>query len=88
MTFRVGMKVECIDASGTACVRLGAVYGVVGVRMPYLDLAKLEPEASHNAGMFASRFRPLVERKTDAEVEKLKKLLNPKNHKQFEDCQS
>jgi hypothetical protein len=79
MTFRVGQKVVCVDASpgersGERSLTKGAVYIVTGL--------------PHRHGMFVcgaptpnpfgwdfSRFRPVVERKTDISI--FKKMLRP-----------
>ncbi len=65
MTFRVGMKVVCVDDSsweGFGCIRKGEVYEVADVftRHGSLRLSLLELPTILNAGYYASRFRPAV----------------------------
>lgn len=84
MTFRVGQRVVCVDAScrpgydwkGRA-PKEGSIYTVVGFSKPRIgdyDCIVLA-EISHPWGYRASRFRPIVERKTSIEV--FQRMLNP-----------
>jgi hypothetical protein len=84
MTFRVGQQVVCIDAScapGRAwndyAPKQGDVYTVSGFGVsPYGDYETIEiAEINHPWGYRASRFRPIVSRKTD--ISALKALLVP-----------
>ncbi len=77
MTFRVGQKVVCVDASGVNGVRERAVYEVSYVHHDGCIQVGFDPHQID--GFYAyrpSRFRPVVERKTD--ISSLKALLNPK----------
>lgn len=79
MTFRVGMKVVCIDASNTSEYPLtkGAVYTISGggyYLFRYLyDIAEVSTSVPH--AWCGTRFRPVVERKTS--IECFKALLKP-----------
>lgn len=82
MTFRVGMKVVCVDASGNVpMLNLGAIYTICGFTEddpPGLQLVEVSPnEPGDNwyTGFRPRRFRPVVERKTDISV--FIALLNP-----------
>ena len=69
MTFRVGQKVVCVDATGTYLVCKGNVYTVTGVDTPFIEIDHTEvPSFDDHRGMLASRFRPVVERKTDISI--------------------
>lgn len=71
MSFRVGQEVVCVDDSGTIMVRKGAIYIVADVYMPYLRLEGVYDGVTPptvKQGMRATRFRPVVERKTDISV--------------------
>lgn len=70
--FRIGQKVVCVDDAGTTIVKNGAVYIVTGngVSLFGNDLiagSHLTGGAAFS-GMYAHRFRPIVERKTDISV--------------------
>ena len=90
MSFQVGQKVECIDASGDGLwwediPIQGEIYTVVGIELLDLGLGLVLREIK-NAPIFhyaysALRFRPIVERKTD--ISALKALLNPANHREM-----
>jgi len=72
MAFRVGQKVVCVDASGCASADLseGTIYTVRQVQPP-IDNATprvLLFGSRETIGWYASRFRPLVERKTDISI--------------------
>ena len=77
--FRVGQPVECVDASGNWHLTQGAIYTIIGIlpgdfgQCDGLHLA----EAGHTFGtaFYSTRFRPIVERKTDISV--FERLLNP-----------
>lgn len=92
MTFRIGQKVVCVDASvhGPDSIRLckGAIYTVGDIdpardRFDEIGLIVCEIEMKrHNgwsASFRASRFRPVVERKTDISIftEILRKASKP-----------
>lgn len=62
--FHVGQDVVCVDARDTGAVVKGRVYRIKGIRRVYLDLVGVG-EDSIAPGMMASRFRPVVEKKTD-----------------------
>lgn len=79
--FRVGMKVVCVNADGVAEILFvkGSVYTVsyIGVTQMGNYVINLEevPVTSPEGSWYASRFRPIVERKTSIEV--FRSLLNP-----------
>ena len=89
--FRVGQKVECVDAKprlgqsvwdGPTLVKgrlytIGGVYLSDGEECVILDEIKRGPRAllEGKPGFLASRFRPVVTRKTDISV--FRALLNP-----------
>lgn len=73
--FRVGMNVVCINDSNTELVRAGSVYTIVRVYKEFLELAGIMPNGHPLPGMNASRFRPIVERKTDISL--FKAMLTP-----------
>jgi hypothetical protein len=72
--FYVGQKVVCVDDHDTDLVSKGGLYVVRVVRLPYLELSGVRG-LGWNDGMMASRFRPVVERKTDISI--FKAMLNP-----------
>ncbi len=76
MTFRVGQKVECIDAKYCSnCIRAKQVYTCLAVDSVFLTVdccAKADPGIH---AWYASRFRPIVERKTDISI--FTAMLNP-----------
>lgn len=66
--FRIGQKVVCVDASDTQCVVEGNIYEVSAVGRKYLCLVWMESDAVRSTqlrGMCRTRFRPVVEKKTD-----------------------
>lgn len=87
MTFRVNQKVVCVEAFGGIEPRLvrGRVYTIASVRWVEdcndsflgVTLAELQTEETdeYYAEFFASRFRPVVDRKTD--ISTFTKMLNP-----------
>ena len=79
MTFRVGMKVVCVDASEyEGMLDQGAVYTITSINWPYLrvDCRTLSGRTDEMArGYRHGRFRPLVERKTSIEI--FTAMLNP-----------
>lgn len=87
MTFRVGQKVVCVDASGAVDPRpvKGRVYTIASARwvnaclepgwgVTLVELPSIETD-DHHAEFFARRFRPIVERKTDISI--FIKMLTP-----------
>lgn len=61
MTFRVGQKVVCVDASGQEVfIEKGAIYTIISISPcgVYIRVAD-------GGGHYKHRFRPIVERKTD-----------------------
>lgn len=66
--FRINQKVVCVDDSHTCFVTRGQVYTVTDVRAPYLYLAGVAAAFIPANGMLASRFRPVVERKTSISI--------------------
>jgi len=83
--FHVGQKVVCINDDKSASLRLGCVYTVVGLLDRMLPtclgtteygvaLLEAKPNELH-IGFASSRFRPVVERKTDISI--FKAMLNP-----------
>lgn len=84
--FRVGQKVVCINATGSAVLRKGHIYTVwetfgfvlptgLGVEDTGISLVEIEPQTSHY-GFAASRFRPAVEPGTETGMSILRELLN------------
>jgi hypothetical protein len=66
--FRIGQKVVCVDAKGVPLALVeGRVYVILRITPPYLYLAGVCGERP-TAGMYADRFRPIVEKKTDISV--------------------
>ncbi len=72
MAFRVGMKVVCVDDSPDwmgrpIFVTVGSVYTVTDILERYgeVGILLLEIEPGGAPGWLASRFRQIVERKTD-----------------------
>lgn len=75
MNFHVGQKVVCVDDAG-----LGSEWGVhkdniytvtrseVIWGVPMVDLAEAKLGISDFPSYFSSRFRPLIERKTDISI--------------------
>lgn len=75
MTFRVGQKVVCVDDSPDRFGReLGVVRGEIYTiravleRQGWQGVLLVEVDPGSAAGWYASRFRPVVERKTDISV--------------------
>ncbi len=73
MTFRVGQKVVCVDATGfERYIDKGAIYEITSIRWPYLSVtcrpADLCDTAESARGYYHTRFRPVVERKTDISI--------------------
>lgn len=75
MTFRVGMKVVCVDDSdswrGPTSVRKGIIYTIRALRMApdgECGVELIEVKSRAPFGFFQDRFRPIVERKTDISV--------------------
>jgi predicted TPR repeat methyltransferase len=65
MTFRIGQKVVCVDADGlVGTIIAGAVYEIADVEPRGVRLV----DWKCGGGFLASRFRPIVERKTDISV--------------------
>lgn len=91
MTFRVGQKVVCVDASERILplcgLRLGEVYTVRGYGPLEFEcrgvlLVEIDSRFSdefEDMGFFEDRFRPIVERKTELPAS-LTALLDPANH--------
>lgn len=76
MTFHIGQKVVCVDdveqrcAKGDSPVKKGSIY-TVREYYDFFGLRAIRIEEIMNAndrGYHASRFRPIVERKTDISV--------------------
>jgi hypothetical protein len=84
MTFRVGQKVVCVDASGSArrVMKEGDIFTVVGPGLHH-DCVELDCKPINDrpgaCGWMKSRFRPVVERKTDISIftEILRKASKP-----------
>jgi hypothetical protein len=84
MTFRVGQKVVCVDASGSArhVMKEGDIFTVVGHGM-HPNCVELDCKPINDrpgaCGWMKSRFRPVVERKTDISIftEILRKASTP-----------
>lgn len=84
MTFRIGQKVVCVDASPYYCtprvstsLRLNAVYTIRALHDLYgitcVSVEEIEGGIEH--AFAATRFRPVVTRKTDISI--FTKLLTP-----------
>ena len=78
--FRIGQKIVCVDNVCSSCLRRGHVYvchgnfaGSNGNVFVQVDCCG--EQHHHRPSWFSSRFRPLVERKTDISV--FKKMLTP-----------
>jgi hypothetical protein len=75
--FRVGQKVVCVDARGT--LQKDAIYTVLGIELAPSGRTILQvdcpPDIGGCSGYYATRFRPIVERKTDISV--FKAMLTP-----------
>jgi hypothetical protein len=79
MNFRVGEKVVCVDPVnewGFILVR-GQIYTIskVGMFFSELHVDVIEALTPHSLAWRASRFRPVVERKTDISI--FTKILKP-----------
>jgi len=76
MTFHVGQKVVCVDASGLKRTSLakGSVYTVDIVHARGISVAEI-PQPNRERGYFFRRFRPVTERKTDISI--FTKMLTP-----------
>jgi hypothetical protein len=73
MNFRVGQKVVCIDATDCELsLSENAIYTITSIRHPYLrvdckpGLGIFGDEVAR--GYYSTRFRPIVERKTDISI--------------------
>ena len=86
--FRVGQKVVCVDASGNASLvlREGNIYVVIGPAeikaakdCVMIDCKPLN-QLRGNRDWMASRFRPIIERKTDISI--FKAMLTPAGKKE------
>lgn len=80
MTFRVGQKVVCVNAEGSANLVKGAVYTIETILPEMLGtwgdeyvvaigilLVETTPDTDYDC-FFPTRFRPVVERKTSIEI--------------------
>lgn len=88
--FYVGQKVVCVDASemlndggfrrDAPMLSEGSIYTVIATRSvgPFhgVQVAEVRPSEEHLWGFLASRFRPIVERKTDISI--FTDMLTPK----------
>jgi hypothetical protein len=76
MKFRVGQKVVCINADGSGCLKRGQAYTCLATEPEFLmvDCCSGSDHQTH-CGWFRTRFRPLLERKTD--ISALTALLVP-----------
>jgi len=85
MTFRVGMKVACVDVSGDAkyFLNLNATYEITSINWPFLRV-NCRPDGfsggEADCGYHHTRFRPIVERKTSIEI--FKRMLVPSRQKE------
>lgn len=73
MSIHTGMRVVCVYDGGTDLVAKGSVYLVLDTGLsPVLKLPTISgrPVSGGQSftGMYTSRFRPLVERKTDISI--------------------
>lgn len=76
--FKVGQKVVCVDSIDNPHLRKDDIYTVIGLGEITAEITGvLLAETSHPGGcpFYVSRFRPVVERKTDISV--LQALLVP-----------
>jgi len=86
MAFRVGMKVVCVkEGDGTNMAKVGHVYTIHGFVRGWhsstrttqgLLFVEIPAPAPPYLGYAASRFRPIVERKTDTGFAILTEILN------------
>ncbi len=77
--FYIGQKVICVDDSNTACVKKDSIYIIEGFEgaysgIPCLVLVGVCDDGKPGRGMYAYRFRPLVEKKTDVFQKMLKNI--------------
>ena len=82
--FRVGQKVVCVNAAGfESFIARGSVYQIRSINIEFgqiwLRLAEIAPRVDQ-AGFCSTRFRPLVERKTDISI--FKAMLTPAGKKE------
>lgn len=80
MTFHVGQKLECLNADHSTCLRRGDIYVCLATE-PSCEFVGVNCCALHVnelpwAQWFKSRFRPVVERKTDISI--FTEMLTPK----------
>lgn len=74
--FRVGQKIVCVDPRGAnPCLQKGRIYLCVGVEENFIGVDCCCDGYHPSHRWFPSRFRPIVERKTDISV--FKKMLTP-----------
>ena len=82
--FRVGQKVVCVDASRfEQYLDEGRVYTITSINAPYLRVDCRSANVTggpDDYGYDASRFRPIVERKTDISI--FKAMLTPAGKKE------
>ncbi len=77
--FYIGQKVICVNDDNTLCVKKGSIYIIEGFEgaysgIPCLVLVGVADDGKLGRGMYAYRFRPLVDTKTDVFQEILKKI--------------
>lgn len=93
MSFHVGQKVVCVDASANTFSGIkprlveGAIYTVGaledrwdGLAIDLIEVPVNAEELAMHSAYNSNRFRPLIERKTDTGMAVLKKLLKTKPH--------
>lgn len=84
--FRVGQKVVCVDASGTFHLEKGAIYSILSIEVADISGSPIlqvdcRPDIFGCRGYYATRFRPLVSRKTDISI--FTALLTPAGQKEL-----
>lgn len=86
--FHIGQKVECIETSPRGTAIKGQIYTVSWIAppgrfsKPAIRVVEI-PCHPVTGGFWASRFRPIIERKTDISI--FRELLNPANHRELID---
>ena len=64
MTFHIGQRVICIEGCLGWNLATSGIYTITGIEYPYVGVAEAIPGPSP-CGWYATRFRPIQERKTD-----------------------
>lgn len=87
--FRIGQKVVCVDDAGWANYAnsknrpyRGCTYTVASIDGEYIGLEEVFPwqDGRDSSSYLASRFRPVVERKTETGMAILREILDRESH--------